>query len=46
MKRLHFIFVLSFTLLLTSCNSDENSEGIFDDSSNFSSYEKEIIMDY
>lgn len=44
MKRLHFIFVLSFTLLLTSCNSDENSEGIFDDSSNFSSYEKEIIV--
>lgn len=44
MKRFQSIFILSFILLLTSCSSDTDNEEVFDDSSNYSSYEKEIIQ--
>ncbi|TCP23331.1 uncharacterized protein YkwD [Tenacibaculum skagerrakense] len=43
MKRFYSITILLFTILTTSCNSDTESEGIFDDSNNVSSYEKEIL---
>lgn len=43
MKRFYSITILLFTILTTSCNSDTESEGIFDDSNNISSYENEIL---
>ncbi|MFY7671028.1 CAP domain-containing protein [Tenacibaculum sp. MEBiC06402] len=43
MKYLQPILILSLIFIITSCSSDSDNAGIIDDTSNSSSYEKDIL---